>query len=108
MKTKILDPKSINDDTIKSILDNGAIDHHDNDGIYVTGYPINFWMDVDQNRKLLIMYSYWKIAAEVDEIDILRSVNNANSDKIRYVFRSCGLGLRGEADDEEDDYSSEP
>jgi hypothetical protein len=82
LKTKILDPKTISDDTIKSILDNAAIDHHDNGGIYVTNYSINFWMEIDQKRKLLTFNTYWNTKQDVDEIDILSFVNLANSTKL--------------------------
>ena len=86
MKIKILDPKNINDDTIKSILDNAAIDHHDNGGIYVTNYSVNFWMEIDQKRKLLTFNTYWNTKQDVDEIDILSFVNLANSTKLMLQF----------------------
>ena len=86
MKTKILDPKTISDDTIKSILDNAAIDHHDNGGIYVTNYSVNFWMEIDQKRKLLTFNTYWNTKQDVDEIDILSFVNLANSTKLMLQF----------------------
>lgn len=82
MKTKILDPQNITEATIKTILDNGAIEYHDNGGIYVTSYPFNFWLDVDEKRKLIVMYSYWDTVSDADEIDILRMVNQANTQKI--------------------------
>ena len=36
LKTKILEPQNINEATIKTILDNGALEHYDNGGLYVT------------------------------------------------------------------------
>jgi hypothetical protein len=93
LKTKILDPKTISDDTIKTILDSAAIDHHDNGGIYVTNYSTNFWLEVDQKRKLLIINTYWKVQPDVDELDILRFVSQANSNKIMLQFSySADLG----------------
>lgn len=86
LKSKILDPQNVNDAAIKTILENGAIDHHDNGGIYVTEYPLNFWLDVDEKRKLIVMYSYWDIVPDADEIDILRMVNHANSTKLLLQF----------------------
>ena len=86
MKIKILDPKTISADTIKLILDNAAIDHHDNGGIYVTNYSVNFWMEIDQKRKLLIFNTYWNTKQDVDEIDILSFVNLANSTKLMLQF----------------------
>ncbi len=86
MKIKILYPKNINDDTIKTILDNAAIDHHDNGGIYVTNYSVNFWMEIDEKRKLLTFNNYWNTKQDVDEIDILSFVNLANSTKLMLQF----------------------
>lgn len=86
MKIKILDPKNISADTIKSILDNAAIDHHDNGGTYVTNYSVNFWMEIDQKRKLLTFNTYWNTKQDVDEIDILSFVNLANSTKLMLQF----------------------
>jgi hypothetical protein len=86
LKIKILYPKNINDDTIKTILDNAAIDHHDNGGIYVTNYSVNFWMEIDEKRKLLTFNNYWNTKQDVDEIDILSFVNLANSTKLMLQF----------------------
>ncbi|WP_157573291.1 hypothetical protein [Novosphingobium sp. AAP83] len=86
MKSKMLDPNTINDETIKTILDNAAIEHQHLGGIYVTAYPFNFWIDVDQKRKLLIIYTYWDAVAELDEIAMLRFVNHANCSKIMLQF----------------------
>lgn len=86
MKNKILDPKTVTEDTIKSILENGAIEFHDNGGIYLTEYPLNFWLDLDERRKLIVMYSYWEIVPDSAEIDILRFVNHANTQKIMLQF----------------------
>lgn len=86
MKIKILDPKNISPDTIKTILDSAAIDHNDNGGIYVTNYSVNFWIELDQKRKLLIFNTYWNTKPDVDEIHILRFVNFANSTKIMLQF----------------------
>lgn len=82
MKIKILDPKNISADRIKAILDSAAIDHHDNGGIYVTNYSVNFWMEIDEKRKLLTFNTYWNTKQDVDEIDILSFVNLANSTKL--------------------------
>lgn len=74
-------------------IDNAAIDHHDNGGIYVTNYSVNFLMEIDEKRKLIFMYSYWNTAPEADEIDILRFVNQANTQKIMLQFSyNAGLG----------------
>ena len=86
MKIKILDPKNISAETIKLILDNAAIDHHDNGGIYVTNYSTNFWIELDQKRKLLTLNTYWLTKPDIDEIDLLRFVNIANSTKIMLQF----------------------
>ncbi len=86
MKIKILDPKNISAETIKSILDNAAIDHHDNGGIYVTNYSTNFWIELDQKRKLLIFNTYWTTKPDNDELDILSFVNLANSTKLMLQF----------------------
>ena len=86
LKTKILEPQNINEATIITILNNGALEHHDNGGIYVTTYPINFWLDVDENRKLLVLYTYWDAIPDVDELQILRFVNHANTQKIMLQF----------------------
>lgn len=86
LKTKILEPQNINEATIKTILDNGALEHHDNGGLYVTTYPINFWLDLDEKRKLLVIYTYWDIVHEAEEIAILRFVNQANTQKIMLQF----------------------
>ena len=86
MKIRILDAKNISDDTIKSILDNAAIDHHDNGGIYVTNYSTNFWIELDQKRKLLIFNTYWTTKLDIDELDILSFVNLANSTKLMLQF----------------------
>ena len=82
MKIKILDPKNISDDTIKTILDSAAIDHHDNGGIYVTNYSTNFWIELDRKRKLLTFNTYWTTKPDIDELDILSFVNLANSTKL--------------------------
>ena len=93
MKSKILDHQNVNQATIRTILENGAIDYHDNGGIYVTAYPFNFWLDLDENRKLIVIYSYWNTAPEAEEIDILRFVNQANTQKIMLQFSyNAGLG----------------
>jgi hypothetical protein len=86
LKIRILDAKNISDDTIKSILDNAAIDHHDNGGIYVTNYSTNFWIELDQKRKLLIFNTYWTTKLDIDELDILSFVNLANSTKLMLQF----------------------
>ncbi len=82
LKFNVLKPDTITEDTIKTILENGALEYHDNGGIYVTAYPFNFWLDVDEKRKLIVMYSYWCTVPSADEIDILRFVNHANTQKI--------------------------
>ena len=86
MKNKILDPKTINEDTIKSILENGAIEFHDNGGIYITEYPFNFWLELDERRKLIIMYSYWDVVPEAAEMDMLIFTNHSNTQKIMLQF----------------------
>lgn len=59
MKANIIEASKVTQTTLTDILDNGAIEFTDNGGLYVTGYPFNFWMDADENRKLLVMYTYW-------------------------------------------------
>lgn len=86
MKIKILDSKRITESTITAILRSGALEYNDNGGIYITAYPFKFWLDVDDKRKLLVMYTYWQIAPEVEELDILRFVNHANAQKIMLQF----------------------
>ena len=86
LKTKILEPQNINEATITTILDNGALEHHDNGGLYVTTYPINFWLDLDEKRKLLVIYTYWDTIPDLDELAILRFVNHANTQKIMLQF----------------------
>jgi hypothetical protein len=86
LKTKVLDPQAVDETSVKTILQNGAIDYHDNDGIYVTSYPFNFWLDIDKKRKLIVMYTYWETVFEAGEIDIIRFVNNANAQKIMLQF----------------------
>ncbi len=55
LKFEVLKFDSITEATIKTILDNAAIDHSDNGGLYIESFPLNFWMDLDQKRKLLVM-----------------------------------------------------
>ena len=86
MKNKILDPKTVTEDTIKSILENGAVEFHDNGGIYIAEYPVNFWLDLDDRRKLIITYSYWEVVPDSPEIEMLRFVNHANTQKIMLQF----------------------
>ena len=52
----------------------------------VTNYPINFWLDLDEKRKLLVIYTYWDAIPDVDELQILRFVNQANTQKIMLQF----------------------
>jgi hypothetical protein len=86
LKFKVLEPETVTNATITGILENAAIDYHYNGGVYVTSYGINFWLDVDQKRKLLILYTYWTTLPNVDEIEILRFANQANTDKIMLQF----------------------
>jgi hypothetical protein len=86
LKTKILEPQNINEATIITILNNGALEHYDNGGLYVTTYPINFWLDLDEKRKLLVIYTYWDVSPDLDELQILRFVNQANTQKIMLQF----------------------
>lgn len=86
LKFNFLQPDAITEKTITTILSNGAIDHTLNNGIYVTGYAFNFWVDVDQKRKLLVLYTYWETKPDRDELEILRFVNQANTHKIMLQF----------------------
>ena len=86
LKFDVLQPDAITEATITTILDNAAIDHSDNGGLYIESFPFNFWMDLDQNRKLLVMYTYWQTDPDVDELAILRLVNQANTQKIMLQF----------------------
>lgn len=86
MKFDVLKPDTITEGTIKTILNNGALEHYDNGGLYVTTYPINFWLDLDEKRKLIVIYTYWDAIPDVDELQILRFVNHANTQKIMLQF----------------------
>ena len=86
LKTNIIEAAKVTHTTLTEILDNGAIDYTDNGGLYVTGYPFNFWMEVDENRKLLVMYTYWHTLPEVDELEMLRFVNQTSGSKIMLQF----------------------
>lgn len=86
MKTKIIDHKNITLSTITDILDAAAIEYSDNGGLYVTEYPFNFWLDVDQGRKLIILYTFWDTVEGIDELEILRFANHFNSDKLMVQF----------------------
>ena len=71
LKANVIEATKVTQTTLTDILDNGAIEYTDNGGLYVTGYPFNFWMEVDENRKLLVMYTYWHTLPEVDELECL-------------------------------------
>ena len=86
MNFDVLKPDTITEATIKTILDNAAIDHSDNGGLYIESFPLNFWMDLDQKRKLIVIYTYWDAMPDVDELQILRFVNQANTQKIMLQF----------------------
>ena len=59
---------------------------------HVTTYPINFWLDLDEKRKLIVIYTYWDAIPDLDELQILRFVNQANTQKIMLQF-SCNAKL---------------
>jgi hypothetical protein len=86
LKFNVLQPDTITDATITDILENAAIDHEDNGGLYITAYRINFWLGVDPKRKLLVLYTYWPTLPDADELDILRFANQANTSKIMLQF----------------------
>lgn len=86
LKFKVLEPDTVTNATITGILENAAIDYHDNGGVYVTSYGINFWLDIDKTRQLLILYTYWTTLPNVDELEVLRFANQANTDKIMLQF----------------------
>jgi hypothetical protein len=44
--------------TVLGIADNDAIEYDGNGNISATGYLLNFWMDVDQTRKPLTIFTY--------------------------------------------------
>jgi hypothetical protein len=86
LKFNVLQADTVTEATITTILDNAAIDHSDNGGLYVESFPFNFWMDLDRKRKLLVMYTYWQTDPDADELAILRLVNSANTQKIMLQF----------------------
>ena len=86
LKFNVLQPDTITDATITDILENAAIDHEDNGGLYITAYRINFWLNVDPKRKHLVLYTYWPTLPDADELDILRFANQANTSKIMLQF----------------------
>jgi hypothetical protein len=86
LKINVIEAIKVTEATVTDILDNGAIEYDANGGIYVTGYPFNFWMDVDQNRKLLTIFTYWHTADDVDELEMLRFVNDVSGRKIMLQF----------------------
>jgi len=86
MNPLVIDPENITDATITDILNDAAIDHHDNGGLYVTEFPFNFWIQLQSSRKLLTLYSYWHVQPDADELDILRFANKSNLEKIMLQF----------------------
>lgn len=86
LKTNVIAAAKVDETTITDILENGAIDFIDNGGIYVTGYPFNFWIDLDRTRKLLIIYSFWETMHEVNELEMLRFGNEASQNKVMLQF----------------------
>lgn len=86
MNLSVIDPDTITEATITDILNDAAIDHHDNGGLYVTEYPFNFWINFDSKRKLVTFYSYWNVDPDAEELDILRFVNKSNLNKILLQF----------------------
>ena len=86
LKANVIQAANVSQTTITDILDNGAIEYADNGGLYVTGYPFNFWMEVQESRKLLVMFTYWHTLPEVDELEMLRFVNQSCGGKIMLQF----------------------
>lgn len=86
MKTNVIQATKVTQTAITDILDDGAIEYTDNGGLYVTGYPFNFWMEVQESRKLLVMFTYWHTLPEVDELEMLRFVNQSSGNKIMLQF----------------------
>lgn len=86
LKSNVIQAANVSETTLTEILDNGAIEYADNGGLYVTGYPFNFWMENDESRKLLVMYTYWHTLPEVDELEMLRFVNQTSGSKIMLQF----------------------
>ena len=82
MKPNVLAPENITKQAIAAILDAAAIDHQENDGLYVTDFKFNFWVDVDEDRKLIFLYSHCQVQPDADELDVLKFCNKTNSTKI--------------------------
>ena len=86
MSPEVIPAQNVTDQTITDILDNAAIEHSDHAGIYVSGTKFNFWISTESERNLLILWSYWDIAPDAEEIDILRFCNAANRTKLMLQF----------------------
>jgi len=78
----VLAPENVTNQAVTSVLDDAAIEHCENTGLYVTDFKFNFWIDVDQERKLIFLYSHCQVQPDADELDVLKFCNKANSTKI--------------------------
>ena len=76
----------ISNSKLAEILTGAAIDHEQHFGLYVTHYPFNFWLNIDQSRKLICWWSFWHCDPDADELSILRLVNEASIQKIMVQF----------------------
>lgn len=85
---EIIELKDITIEKIAEIFDKAAIDHEPTDDgqIYVTGHPFNFWARIDEKKGLLIFWSYWEFAPDVDELSALRFCNMCNHTKVLVQF----------------------
>ena len=90
MSFDVIPAETITDNTITTILDQASIEHSEHAGIYVTGYDFNFWVAVEPERNLLILWSYWNVLPEAEEIEILSFVNSLNRTKIMLQFSYSG------------------
>jgi hypothetical protein len=90
MSFDVIPAETITDNTITTILDQASIEHSEHAGIYVTGYDFNFWVAAEPERNLLILWSYWNVLPEAEEIEILSFVNSLNRTKIMLQFSYSG------------------
>jgi hypothetical protein len=86
--TVVIPECDVSYETIRSAFDDAAIDYTaEEDGkIYVTAFPFNFWISIDEDRKFLRFYSYWPVAIDTPEDRLHRFVNECNDAIILLQF----------------------